>query len=313
MFLRELSEFSLQGMRIFSYVASMGSVVEAAEAMGLTQPAVSLQIHNLEKQLGFHLFEKQGRRNVLTGRGQALYEKLLPHLEKLEQIITSAVDDSHTRPELTLGSVEGVGEHWLSARYSDFEEKNPGTRLTLELHESNILEEKLLTGRLSLVITPKKIEHSQVVSQVLMDERLIPVATKKNIQALKETLESDDGDRVWEKTRWIGYADTSFTDPWALRWLESIGLVVDRRFRYHHRVNSYPVIKQLLVDGAGVCVAPEHTCETELESGKLEKLESKKYPALRNRMYISHREGSLNKFHESFRTWILKTGAAQSK
>ena len=151
------------------------------------------------------------------------------------------------------------------------------------------------------------------MSQVLLDERLIPVATKENITALKEALENKESERAWEKIQWIGYSDTSFSDPWALRWLESVGFIVDRRFRYHHRVNSYSVIKQLLVDGSGVCVAPEHTLESELKSGELEALESKKYPALHNRMYISHREGSLNSFHEEFKEWILKMGAAYGK
>lgn len=309
MFLKDLSEFSLQSLRVFSYVASMGSVVGSADALGLTQPAVSLQIHNLEKQLGFRLFEKQGRKNVLTSRGKTFYQKLLPNLERLEQIITSVVDETTAKPELMLGSVEGVGEYWLGSRYANFAAKHEGARLNLELQESDVLVEKLLTGRLSLVITPKKVEHPQVVSQVLMDERLIPVATKKNIALLKSALEESDGHRVWERIQWIGYSDTSFSDPWALRWLESIGILVDRRFRYYHQVNSYSVIKQLLLDGAGVCVAPEHTCESELDSGELVSLESKKYPALKNRMYISHREGSLNSFHEEFKNWILKMGA----
>lgn len=313
MFLKDLSEFSLQSLRVFSYVSSMGSVVEAAEALGLTQPAVSLQIHNLEKQLGFHLFEKQGRRNVLTARGQVLYQKLLPHLERLEQIIVSVKDSGSSKPELMLGSVEGVGEFWLGTRFSDFVSKHEEMRLTLEIHESNTLEERLLTGRLSLIITPKKVEHPQVISQVLMDERLVPVGRKRNIANLKEVLENaENAERVWEKIHWIGYCDSTFTDPWALRWLENIGILVDRRFRYHHQCNSYSVIKNLLLEGAGVCVAPEHTCEVELKDSSLVRLESKKFPVLKNRLYISHREGSLDSPHEQFRNWILKMGSSTS-
>ena len=311
MFLRDLSEFSLQSLRIFAYTVSMGSVVEAADALGLTQPAVSLQIHNLEKQLGFHLFERQGRKNVLTARGQALFQKLLPQLERLERIMIDAKDPASIKPELMIGSVEGIGEYWLWSRFNNFSEKNKELRLNLEMHESDKLEERLLTGRVSLVITPSKIEHPQVVSQVLMDERLLPVGRKRAISLLKDTLENkSDTERSWEKINWIGYGDTASSDPWALRWLENVGVFVDRRFKYFHQVNSYSVIKQLLLEGRGVCVAPEHTCEDELKSGELVRFESKKYPALKNRLYISHREGSLNKVHVDFRDWIIKTASS---
>ncbi len=322
MFLEDLSQFSLQSLRVFAHVASMGSVVEAAGAMELTQPAVSLQIQNLEKQLGFHLFERQGRRNILTARGQAFYQKLLPNLENLEQVLSEAqnTEASH-RPELNIGSVEGIGEYWLWTRFNDFSRSHENLRLRLQIFEAQPLEERLVTGQVSVVITPRKIEHPQVVSRVLMDERLLPVGTEKAIQNLKEALEAKPGKgdeaedfRNWERVQWIGYGDYSNSDRWALRWLESMGIVVDRRFRYQHLVNSYSVIRQLLIEGRGVCVAPEHVVETELASKVLQSLESKKYPALKNRMYISHREGSgLSQIHQEFIEWIVKTASENDK
>src|SRR5687768_4598821 len=90
MFLSELADFSLQSLRVFVHVATLGSVAEAAKTLGLTQPAVSLQVQNLERQVGQAIFEKQGRRNVLTGKGEALLRKLLPELERLEKILTEA-------------------------------------------------------------------------------------------------------------------------------------------------------------------------------------------------------------------------------
>jgi len=306
MFLKDLSEYSLQSLRVFSYVASMGAVVEAAEALGLTQPAVSLQIHNLEKQIGFHLFERQGRKNVLTQRGQHLFQKILPQLERLEQTLVDLSEKGESKPELQLGCIEGIGSMWMWNRFSDFSEKQKDLRLSLEIHENDMLVERLLTGRVSMIITPKKIEHPQVVSQVLMDERLLPIGRKRVINALLETLEKrKENERVWEKTNWIGYGDSNSPDHWALRWLENIGIVVDRRFKYFHTINSYSVIKSLLLNSAGICVAPEHTCEQELKSGSLVTLESKSYPALTNRLYISHRERSLNKIHQDFKEWIL--------
>ena len=311
MFLRELSEFSLQGLRIFAHVATLNSVAEAAVTLGLTQPAVSLQISNLEKLMGISLFERQGRRNVLTSRGQSFLEAVLPILEKLEQSVVETRDpDSATRPKLEIGSVEGVGEFWLSDRFHEFSKSEAGLRIFCEIHETEALEQHLITGRVSVIITTRKVEHPQTVSQLLMNERLLPVGNAEQIAKLKKQMDSfKKGERYWEKFDWIGYGDSLVTDRWATRWLENVGAVVDRRLRFAHKANSFSVIKTLLLDGQGICVAPEHACETDLKSGSLVSFESRKFPALKNKLYISYRESSLTRVHKEFVEWILKAAA----
>lgn len=284
----------------------MGSVQDAAEALKLTQPAISLQIQNMEKQMGFALFERSGRRNVLTSKGQILYRKLMPQLETLERTLLDVQEIHNPRPELILGSVEGVGEYWLWKSFREFSKKHKELRLLLEISESDMLQDRLATGRVTLAITPRKIEVPGLVSQVLMDETLVPVGNAQVIAKLKKTFESkaDEG-RVWEQVSWIGYSDLNGTDPWAGRWLEHVGVLVDRRFRFQHQANSYAVIQQLLMDGHGVCVAPKHVFEHAIENKELSVFENKKFPGLKNRMYISWREGSLNGLHQEFLDWIL--------
>jgi DNA-binding transcriptional LysR family regulator len=311
MFLKDLSDFSLQGLRVFSYVASMGSVAEAAEALNLSQPAVSLQISNLEKQVSYPLFERSGRRNVLTTRGQDFYQKILPVLEKLEQIILDSKEgDAGTRPKLFVGSVEGIGEYWLLKRFSRFSDLHEGVRLFLEVADNDILQDRLVTGREVLVITPRKIEDAGIVSQALMNERLVPVGRKDRIQELDQLVSKKD-ERYWENVSWIGYGDALSTERWATRWLEGVGTMVDRRFKYRHTANSYAVIKTLLLDGLGVCVMPKHVVQQELDHEALVCLESKKYPGISNQMYIAWRANSLTRIHDTFKDWILEQAAQE--
>jgi len=306
MFLKDLSEYSLQSLRVFTYVSSMGSVSEAAEALQLSQPAVSLQISNLEKQLGFSLFERSGRRNVLTARGQDLHQKVLPLLERLELLLGDAREEEHLiKPKITLASVEGIGEFWLLNRFNDFRSAHKESRLFLDVLDNDLIEERLKTGRVDLAITTKKIEEPNTVSEVLMDEKLVPVGRKEDIDHLKKVLdEAKPGERFWEKISWIGYGDSFSSETWALRWLEQIGAVIDRRFKYQHQVNSYVVIRKLLRNGMGVCVAPLHTVADLLEKGELVALDSKKFPHLSNRLYISYRQQSLSRMNKDFKDWI---------
>lgn len=308
MFLTELADFSLQSLRVFVHVATLGSVAEAAKTLGLTQPAVSLQIQNLERQVGQPLFEKQGRRNVLTGKGEALLRKLLPELERLEKILTETREsDTRSDSKLFFGSVEGFGEYWLRPRILDFLKINPNTRFLWDIAESDKLEEELLTGQLSLALTTRKTEDPRIVSQVLIEEKLMPVGKKEEIDRLKDVLrKSKKSERFWESFQWIGRGDTEHFDPWTLRWIETIGFFVDRRFKYSHRVNSFSVIKDFLLRGMGIAVIPLHTVQDEIKNKSLSTLDGKEWPALSNRIYLSYRESSLNKVHEEFKNWLVK-------
>src|SRR5690349_25047127 len=76
----------LKPLRAFCQVASLGSVSRAAEALFLSQPAVTLQLQALERDFDVPLFERLGRRLTLTRAGSALYELARPLVEGLDGI-----------------------------------------------------------------------------------------------------------------------------------------------------------------------------------------------------------------------------------
>ncbi|SDD10217.1 LysR family transcriptional regulator [Aquimonas voraii] len=78
----------LKQLRAFCHAARLGSVTRAAEALFLSQPAVSLQLGALESELGCSLFERHGRRLNLTREGQVLYELARPLVDGLDGLET---------------------------------------------------------------------------------------------------------------------------------------------------------------------------------------------------------------------------------
>src|SRR6476659_509479 len=68
----------LKPLRAFCQTARLGSVSRAAEALFLSQPAVTLQLQALERDLGVALLERNGRRLSLTREGEALYDLARP-------------------------------------------------------------------------------------------------------------------------------------------------------------------------------------------------------------------------------------------
>ncbi|GGG69659.1 LysR family transcriptional regulator [Paenibacillus radicis (ex Gao et al. 2016)] len=89
---------NLHALMLFYNVALTGSVTEASKRLNISQPAISAQIRNFEKQYNIILFEKKGRSLVLTPFGQ----KLLKPTEKLfllEEQIESMIEDYHKHPQ----------------------------------------------------------------------------------------------------------------------------------------------------------------------------------------------------------------------
>lgn len=74
----------LKPLRAFCQTARLGSVSRAAEALYLSQPAVTLQLQALEREMGVRLLERSGRRLALTREGQELYELARPLVEGLD-------------------------------------------------------------------------------------------------------------------------------------------------------------------------------------------------------------------------------------
>ncbi|MBC8790804.1 MAG: LysR family transcriptional regulator [Tagaea sp. CACIAM 22H2] len=101
-----MKRLDLDLLRTFATVVERGSFTAAAERMGLTQPAISLQIRQLEKRLGTALIERVGRRARPTTAGA----ELLAHAPRIETAVDDALDAVARHGQGTMGRVRiGTG------------------------------------------------------------------------------------------------------------------------------------------------------------------------------------------------------------
>lgn len=99
---------SLRSLRILAAVAGKGSFAAAAEQMGLTQSAVSLQIRNLEEEFGVQLFERTGRSPKLNMNGKLVVERVREILDIYDGIKADLAPSGAVKGVLTLGAVPTV-------------------------------------------------------------------------------------------------------------------------------------------------------------------------------------------------------------
>src|SRR5947209_18632682 len=83
-----MRQLNLDQLRTFAQVIDLGSFSAAAERLGLSHPAVSLQVKQLEKRLGVRLIERVGRRAAPTAAG----EELLAHVRSIDATVAATLE-----------------------------------------------------------------------------------------------------------------------------------------------------------------------------------------------------------------------------
>ena len=123
----------LKPLRAFCQVARLGSVSRAAEALYLSQPAVTLQVQALERELGVRLLERSGRRLVPTREGDLLYEMARPLVEGLDGLAADFRERVRglDAGELHVAAGSSTILYLLPGIVEAFRQRYPDVRLTL--------------------------------------------------------------------------------------------------------------------------------------------------------------------------------------
>lgn len=123
----------LKPLRAFCQVVRLGSVSRAAEALFVSQPAISLQLQALEREYGAHLFERSGRRLSPTREGQLLFEMAQPLVEGVDGLAASFRDkvSGLDAGELNIAANSSTILYLLPRIVDAFRRAHPDVRLTL--------------------------------------------------------------------------------------------------------------------------------------------------------------------------------------
>ena len=144
---------NLNQLRSFFLAAREKSITKAAEALYITQPAVSIQIKSLEEALQLKLFRKCGKDLEITDAGKVLYgyaEKIFLIVGEMEHVLKGYAD--LTQGSLTMGTTRSFARHLMPALLSQFQEEFPGVKVYLEVGSSQEIADRLLEFKYDLGI-----------------------------------------------------------------------------------------------------------------------------------------------------------------
>ncbi len=162
-------------LRAFCEVVERRSFSQAAERLGVTQPAVSLQVRALEKRLGMQLLDRSGRRVEPTEAGLRLYRGAQRLLQLEEDVVNELADEA--AGELTgtfeIGASTGPGGVVLSQLLCEFAEIHPDLHVSLSVFDTQSVVERVADRSLELGVVGAAPRHRGVEYEAFFKDTVI--------------------------------------------------------------------------------------------------------------------------------------------
>lgn len=250
----------LNALRAFEATARLGSLVAAADELAVTHGAVSRQVRLLEDWAGVALFERLGKRLVLTEPGRLYRDALGGALDAVAAATARLRDSARRVRPLTVNALPTFAMRWLLPRLAGFQRRHPEIELRLVTADEPI--ERLPRGAFDVAIRralgawPPGFKAAPFLA-----EREIPVCAPALLERAPIARPSDLAHQT------LLHADKR-PGAWA-RWLAAAGVPEIEAEAGRQRFDHFYLTLQAAADGLGVALGPLPIVADDLEAGRL--------------------------------------------
>ncbi len=281
----------------FHVVIMHSSISKAAKQLHLSQPALSMQIQSLEKELGTQLLIRSTKGVQLTPAGEILYNYTKSILS-LKENIHRDIKSIQKRPQLLLGFCTTIGEYLLPSNLFLYKDKNPNVEIHVEICNTPGVIEKLLNHSVRLGIIkgiPQDFDQEVEITKFLKDKLVLVVQPDFWKKINKNDADSISINELLKYPLVIREEDSA-TRRIVEESLKNIGAKLED-FNIAVEYNSPQAVKTSVLAGRGLCFAPTHLVEDEINRGKFKVLDLKGIEFL-CQYYIAHLKDIKLNVHE---------------
>lgn len=237
-------------LRVFHAVSDAGSFTHAGEILGLSQSAVSRQVHALEESLGVMLFHRHARGLILTEQGELLYRSVHDVFHRLA-MTEAQLTESKDRPEgpLRVTTTVAFGSSWLTRVIKSFIDDYPGIEVSLILADNDLditMREADCAIRFAMPSQPDVIQRHLRKTR----SRLYASAEYLRVHGMPQSVEDLDGHII------VFGEDGPIPTP-TVNWLMRME-VEGNALRPVLRVNNIYGMYRAAVSGLGVAPLPSY-------------------------------------------------------
>lgn len=298
-------KLTLRQLEILEAVARCGSFSRASAELHLTQPAVSMQIKQLEATLGLPLFEHMGKRIELTQAGQKTLRAGAAIGRELANLEQTLADLQGLKGGTLTVSAASTASVFAARLLALFRALHPDVHLSLNVVNRETLLRHLAGNTVDLVLMGKPPDGLDLTARPFMDNPLVVIAATTHPLA---GIHGIPLARLLEEPL-IGREQGSGTRSALENFLAENAL----SFIPAMEMNKNEAIKQAVEAGLGLGVVSLHTVQAEIASGQLCVLDVQGFP-LKRQWYLVQREGKrLSPAAQAFTELVLTEAERMSR
>jgi DNA-binding transcriptional LysR family regulator len=298
---------TLKQLQIFEAVAETQSYTRAAEKLHMTQPAVSMQMKQLEETIGLDLFERQGKKIVITDIGSNVREhekKILKRFARLHDLLR----ELRNVDEQIKISAATTANHFVTHMMAEFSRLHQDINITLDITNRETLVTQLQNYDPDFVIMGEPPKKLDLDSQQIMENPLVVIASANHPLAKESLSRKIPMSEIIEES-FVVREEGSGTKAAIRRHFKNYGF----DFISSYEMSSNESIKHAVVAGLGLGIVALHTIKLELEAKKVVMLDVENFPLGRYWNLVSRKGKRLSPAALAFQEFILKSAASYQK
>ncbi|MEW6446467.1 MAG: LysR family transcriptional regulator [Pseudomonadota bacterium] len=295
-----MKNLTFRQLKVFETVARHLNYTKAAQELHLTQPAVSMQVKQLEDVIGLPLFEQMGRQTFMTEAGRELHR----YSSTITQLFAEMDDVFGALKGVERGalsvSVATTASYFATRLLAEFSRAYPQIQISLDVTNREALLGQLERNERDLVIMGRPPADMDLEAEAFMDNPLVILAPADHPLTGRRRIPLDEVVKENFVVREEGSGTRSAIERFFAERQARLNTVME--------LGSNEAIKQAVIAGLGLGIASMHTLEMELETGRLSVLDVEGFPIVRH-WYVVHRKGKrLSPVAQAFKDYVLREG-----
>jgi LysR family transcriptional regulator, low CO2-responsive transcriptional regulator len=292
---------TIRQLQIFASTARNLSISQTSKELHLTQPAVSMQIRQLEGSAGLALFERGARRLRLTQAGEEMLRYALQVLAALNDAQDTFAALKGLRGGRITIAVVSTAKYFAPKLLALFAGRHPEVEIRLSVNNREAVVEQLTANAIDLAIMGTAPRSLQATAAPFASHPLVVVASPGHPLARRRRIPL----KTLESETFLVREPGSGTRSAMERFFGSHGLHI----KVGMEMESNETIKQAVMAGMGIAFISQHTIGLEVATGQLQVLRVEGLPVMRQWNVVHRQEKRLSPAAQAFKAFVLEQGA----
>ncbi len=288
--------FTLHQLKVFMIVVENESVTKASEELHMTQPAVSIQLKNLQAQFDIALTEVVGRKLYITDFGQELYQIANRILKEVASINYQTQNFKGMLSGRLKISVASTGKYVMPYYLKDFLQANPNIDLLMDVTNKTKVIKSLEHNEVDFSLVSVLPETLDIEQEILLPNKLfLTSAANSEIEILKQSSKA-----VFDNLPLIYREEGSGTRVTMQRYFQKANIVPNVKLE----LTSSEAVKQAVMAGLGFSIQSIFSIKNELKLKEIKIIPVKGLPLVESWRLIWLKQKKMSEVAKAFLIYI---------